>query len=137
MTINPTAPELFRIWITRIHRWQPRSWQDLPTEATALELAEPDCFTALEALAYLEGHNSAALGRQDRRWAVAVPVVLTYQGEPRPATSFFHAGLPCQRRVRATRLAAHAEARDRGPFYRDFCAGFQGSAQSPQRSRYI
>lgn len=81
---NTATPDLFRIWITRFHRWQPRSWQDLPPEATALELAEPDCFTAVEALAYLEGHNSVALGRQDRCWAVAVPVVLTYQGEPQP-----------------------------------------------------
>jgi hypothetical protein len=88
-TIESARSELFRIWITQFERWQPRSWQDLPREAVALELAEQGCFTAIDALAYVEGHNSAALARRDRRWAVAVPVVLAYEGDPAPGDKIF------------------------------------------------
>ena len=56
--------------------------RDLPSEAVAVELAEPGCYSATAALAYIEGHNSAALGRRDHRWAVAVPVTLAYEGDP-------------------------------------------------------
>ena len=89
MTTNTATAELFHIWITSFTRWQPRSWRDLPQEAVAIELAEPGCFTAADALAYIEGHNCAALGRRDRRWAVAVAVVLAYEGDPRPGELIF------------------------------------------------
>jgi len=83
------SPSTFRIWITRYQRWQPNSWQDLPDEAVAVELAEPGCFTASDALAYIEGHNRAAMARRDHHWAVAVPVVLAYEGEPAPGDTIF------------------------------------------------
>jgi len=83
------APELFHVWITKVDRWQPGSWQDLPPEATAIELAEVGCFNEAEALAYLEGHNTAALACRDRRWAVALPVVLSFAGDPCPGEVIF------------------------------------------------
>jgi hypothetical protein len=88
-TTNVAASDLYRIWITKFVRWQPHSWRDLPQEAIATELAEPGCFSAADALAYVEGHNTAALGRRDRRWAVAVPIVLAYEGDPRPGDVIF------------------------------------------------
>ncbi len=89
MTSKAGVPEQYRIWITHFQRWQPRSWRDLPREAVAVELAEPGCYSATAALAYIEGHNSAALGRCDHRWAVAVPVTLAYEGEPAPGDRIF------------------------------------------------
>jgi hypothetical protein len=38
---------------------------------------------------HIEGHNTAALGRRDRRWAVAMPVVLAYEGDPHPGDVIF------------------------------------------------
>ncbi|HEY2838103.1 MAG TPA: hypothetical protein VGJ26_03070 [Pirellulales bacterium] len=84
MTRNDIPQEVFRIWIAEVSHWQPDSWRDLPEEAVVLELAEPRCFSSGEAMAYIEGHNRAAIGRRDHRWAVAVPVVIAYQGDPRP-----------------------------------------------------
>jgi hypothetical protein len=89
MTTRKSTPDRFRIWITRFSSWQPRSWRDLPPEAVAIELAEVGCFSATEAVAYIEGHNTAAIGRRDRRWAVAVPVVLAYEGDPQPGDVIF------------------------------------------------
>jgi len=90
MTItNVSTSNLFRIWITRYTRWEPRSWRDLPSEAITVELAEPGCFGPAESLAYIEGHNTAAMGRRDRRWAVAVPIVLAYTGDPSPGDVIF------------------------------------------------
>jgi len=88
-TTNTTASGSYRIWITRFASWQPRSWRDLPQEAMAIELAEPGCFSAADALAYIEGHNTAALARRERRWAVAVPVVPTYDGDLHPGETIF------------------------------------------------
>lgn len=81
--------QVFRVWIARFSGWQPRSWRDLPDEAVVIELAEQGCFNSVDALAYLEGHNTAALGRRDCRWAVAIPVVPRYEGDPRPGQRIF------------------------------------------------
>jgi len=81
--VNPPQ-DIFRIWIARFADWQPGTWQDLPDEAVVLELAAPGWYDAHQAMAYIEGHNRAAIQRADDRWAVAVPVRLTYQGDPRP-----------------------------------------------------
>ncbi len=86
---NTASSAKFRIWITSFQRWQPQSWHDLPDEAVAVELAEVGCFNTADALAYLEGYNRAALARRDHRWAIAVPVVLAYEGEPAPGEVIF------------------------------------------------
>jgi hypothetical protein len=84
MTRNETPQDVFRIWIADVPHWQPGSWRDLPDDAVVVELAAPGCFSCGEAMAYIEGHNRAAIERQDHRWAVAVPVAIQYQGDPRP-----------------------------------------------------
>ncbi len=89
MTTRTAAAEKYRIWITTFEGWHPRSWRDLPREAVAVELAESGCFSAADALAYIEGFNSAAIGRRERRWAVAVPVTLAYDGDPTPGDRIF------------------------------------------------
>jgi hypothetical protein len=38
---------------------------------------------------HIEGHNRAALARRERRWAVAVPVVPTYDGDLHPGETIF------------------------------------------------
>ena len=60
-----------------------------PAKAVAVELAEPGCFNAVDALAYLEGFNTGGIGRGERRWAVAVSVTVAYEGDPRPGELIF------------------------------------------------
>ncbi|MBI2826696.1 MAG: hypothetical protein HYX69_18650 [Planctomycetia bacterium] len=82
MTTGHEGAEYFRVWIADCPAWEPRSWRDLPRQALAVEVAEPACLSADDALAYVQGHNTAALAHKDRRWAVAIPVVIVYEGEP-------------------------------------------------------
>lgn len=89
MTTRVVAAETYRLWIAKVDDWQPRSWRDLPREAVAIELAEPGCFSATDALAYLEGFNTAAIGRREHRWAVAVRITLAYEGDPAPGELIF------------------------------------------------
>jgi hypothetical protein len=84
MTSNEVPKDAFRIWIAEVSHWQPGSWRDLPDEAVVVELAAPGWFSSGEAMAYIEGHNRAAIERRDHRWAVAVPVVIQYEGDPQP-----------------------------------------------------
>ncbi|HVU85944.1 MAG TPA: hypothetical protein VHD36_01400 [Pirellulales bacterium] len=88
MTIRTATAERYRIWIAKFQDWQPRSWRDLPREAVAVELAESGCFSANDALAYIEGFNRVAIGRSDHRWAVAMPVI-AYEGDPAPGELIF------------------------------------------------
>lgn len=85
--------DVFRIWIATSHHWQPGSWRDLPEEAVVVELALPGWFSSREAMAYVDGHNRAAIERRDHRWAVAVPVVIHFQGDPRPGDRIAPRGL--------------------------------------------
>jgi hypothetical protein len=84
MTKNDIPQDVFRIWIADVSHWQPGSWRDLPDDAVVVELAAPGWYSSGEAMAYIEGHNRAAIQRQDHRWAVAVPVVITIEGDPNP-----------------------------------------------------
>ncbi len=74
---------LFRVWITRFERWQPRAWDELPPRATAVEPAEPMALSAREAIRFLEGFNRTMLARLLPIWAVAVPVTIHYEGDLR------------------------------------------------------
>lgn len=76
-------PLRFRVWITRYDDWQPRSLLDRPPRAIAVEPAEKGTMTARQAAAYVEAFNRAAFESGRRVWALAVPVVVRYEGEPR------------------------------------------------------
>jgi len=74
----------FRVWIARYEHWQPGSCTDVPPAVVAIEPAERDTMSADEAATYVEAFNRAALGRSGSLWAVALPVTVRYEGEPRP-----------------------------------------------------
>jgi len=81
----------FRLWLVQcdIH-WNPARWDEVPSHALALEPvvdAAPapqgdGCVSADQAAAYLEAFNQAMIVGHQRRWAVALPVEIRYDGEP-------------------------------------------------------
>jgi hypothetical protein len=81
-TLKPAeARELFRIWLAEYAGRRPQHWFDVPRQARALERADERCLSAAAAREFLEGFNRVR--RNDRLWAVAVPVVVRIDGEPR------------------------------------------------------
>ena len=74
----------FRVWIARYEHWQPECHRQVPPAAVAVEPAEGGTMSAEEAATYVEAFNRAALARPGRLWAVALPVRIRYEGEPRP-----------------------------------------------------
>jgi len=78
-----TSSLRFRVWIVRYQDWQPRNLLDRPDRAVAVEPAERNTMRAEQATVYVEAFNRAALAAGRRLWAVAVPVVVRYEGEPR------------------------------------------------------
>jgi len=76
------GPALYRVWLAEYEGPRPRNWSDVPRRARAVEPAEPQCVTAAAAREFVEGFNRVR--RSDRLWAVAVPVVVRIDGEPRP-----------------------------------------------------
>ncbi len=78
----------YRVWLYAYRDWQPISCSDLPSEAVAVEEAEPRTFSAKEAARYVRAFNITALrvsSENGRKiWAVALPVAVFYLGDPRP-----------------------------------------------------
>jgi len=91
-----TDPRCYRVWIARYDRWEPTGPGDVPPGAVALEPAEEGTMTDLEARAYAEAFNRIAAHGQRKIWAVALPVVIRYEGEPQPGQPLD--GLPGGRR---------------------------------------
>jgi hypothetical protein len=79
--------QLYRIWIAGFENWRPTAWSDVPPRAIALEPAEADALSDAQARAFLEGFNGHMLREAKRLWAVAVPVVVGYQGDARASES--------------------------------------------------
>ena len=81
----------YRLWLVQcdIH-WNPTRWDEVPSHALALEpvvdaALSPvgdGCVSADQAAAYLEAFNQAMIAGDQRRWAVALPVEIRYDGEP-------------------------------------------------------
>jgi len=71
----------YRVWITASGDWQPNDPHDIPPDATALEPAEEGVFPARRAARYVTAFNRTALARGLRVWAVALPVVVRYEGD--------------------------------------------------------
>lgn len=99
----------YRIWIAGYDDWQPSDWHDVPPRAIALEPADTFALSAAQAQSFLEGFNREMLHNQmlqgqmlqgqmlhgqtvqgqmlhgvRRLWAVAVPVLVCYEGDPHP-----------------------------------------------------
>jgi hypothetical protein len=74
----------YRVWIAAYQQWQPANCQDVPPQAIALEPAEQGTMSARQARRYVAAFNRAALGQGRRLWAIALPVAVRYEGDPRP-----------------------------------------------------
>jgi hypothetical protein len=79
-----SGERLFRLWIATYADWRPARWSDLPPRATAVEPVEDGAYSADEAALFLEGFNSAMLASDRPIWAVAVEVVIRYEGDAVP-----------------------------------------------------
>jgi hypothetical protein len=73
-----------RVWIVRYEEAAPTGWHDVPADAVAIEPAEGRTMTAGQARRYVEAFNRTAFGRARKVWAVALPVRIRYEGDPRP-----------------------------------------------------
>jgi hypothetical protein len=71
----------FRVWITSSGDWHPNDPHDIPPDATVIEPAEERVFSASLAARYVAAFNRAALAGHRRVWAVALPVVVRYEGD--------------------------------------------------------
>jgi hypothetical protein len=74
-------PGLCRVWLAEYDGPRPRRWSDVPRRARAVAPLDPRCVPTAAANEFVEGFNRAR--RNDRLWAVAVPVVVRIDGEPR------------------------------------------------------
>jgi hypothetical protein len=74
----------YRVWITRIGLRMPQDCADVPPDAVAREPAEPEAMSAAQAARYVEAFNRTAQARRRKLRAVALPVTVTYEGEPVP-----------------------------------------------------
>lgn len=135
-------------WSDDFADWRPVQWNQLPPQATALELIDEALYSAEEAAMFLQGFNTLMLDHDRPIWAVAVRVTLRYEGdaqcgmsvqghafaressasdEMEPGGNSPPAGSPVTGPVPCGDTEA---ARD--PLQRDH---FHGFGQSPQRSR--
>lgn len=73
--------QVYRLWISRYEGWAPNRWDDVPPEAVALEPAVEGVYSAAQAAAFVEGFNTEMLRDVQRRWAVAIPVTIRYDGD--------------------------------------------------------
>jgi hypothetical protein len=83
----------YRVWIVRYEGWRPSQWHDVPPDAVAVEPAEPGAMTGRRAQKYVEAFNRATQSGTRKLWAVALPVVIRYVGDPQPGESLAASGL--------------------------------------------
>ena len=76
-----TVETRYRLWICTYGRYRPRTWDQVLPRVRAVQPAVDGSFNAAQARAFLEGFNSAMLERPDGRWAVAVPVTVSYEND--------------------------------------------------------
>jgi len=81
---RPPTPRRYRVWIARVEGWQPADPGARPPRAWAVEPAETEIMSARQAQQYTLAFNRAILRSGRKWWAVAVPVDVRYDGEPRP-----------------------------------------------------
>jgi len=72
----------FRVWIVAYEGAAPTDWCSLPPGAIAVTPAERGTMSARRAGVYVEAFNRAAVAGPAKRWAVALPVSVRYEGEP-------------------------------------------------------
>jgi hypothetical protein len=77
----------YRVWLAASQDFAPQSSSDVPPDAVALRPAEPGTMSARQAARYVGAFNRAARARGTKIRAVALPVAVRYDGEPRPGQS--------------------------------------------------
>ena len=82
---------------------------DVPPRAIALEIVEDVLYSANEAAIFLHGFNGCMLTDDQSIWAVAVPVVVRYDGDATP-------GMPVKGHAFASTSPAQADADVSGSF---------------------
>lgn len=80
--------QVYRLWISRYESWAPSRWDDVPPEALALEPAIDGVYSSAQAAAFVEGFNTEMLRDAQRRWAIAIPVTVRYDGDLEPGQRF-------------------------------------------------
>jgi hypothetical protein len=73
-----------RVWIVRYEGDSPPNWCGVPPRAIAQEPAERRTMTCRQANRYVEAFNRAAVAGRRKVWAVALPVTVSYEGDPKP-----------------------------------------------------
>jgi hypothetical protein len=81
---KPVEKQRRRVWIVRYEGPPPARLDGVPAGAVAMEPAERGTFSARAARRYAAAFNRAALAGRRRVWAVPVPVMVRYEGEPSP-----------------------------------------------------
>lgn len=84
---NGRRPGRYRVWLAAYQHSAPQRDSDVPPDAVALKPAEPGTMSARQAARYVRAFNRAARAGGTRTWAVALPVAVRYDGEPRPGQS--------------------------------------------------
>ena len=74
----------YRVWLCTLAEWSPEGPSDVPPSATAVEPAEDGTMSAEQAARYVESFNQEMLAGRQGFWAVAIPVSISYHGEPTP-----------------------------------------------------
>jgi hypothetical protein len=74
----------YRVWIVEYADWQPRDPRGVPPQARALEPAEEGTMSARQARLYTQSFNRTILAARRQVWAVAVPVIVRYEGDLLP-----------------------------------------------------
>ncbi|MEN6450359.1 MAG: hypothetical protein ABFC96_07710 [Thermoguttaceae bacterium] len=79
-----TGRERCRVWIVRYEGPRPNGWHASPPDAVAVEPAERRTMSVQQANRYVEAFNRGTAAGGRKVWAVALPVTVRYEGEPRP-----------------------------------------------------
>jgi hypothetical protein len=86
------ASTQFRVWLTRCREAAGSAGLDPALGAVAIEPAEEGTMSGPEARAYVATFNRVAALKPSRIRAVAVPIRITYEGEPRPGQTLGSVG---------------------------------------------
>ena len=80
---RPAVANRYRVWIFAVGNSKPNDPDTVPPDAAALEVAERGTMSAWQAARYVETFNKTAQSVAARIRAVALPVAVHYEGEPR------------------------------------------------------
>jgi len=94
MSKNPcqNRPVRYRVWIAAFCERRPEDLAGVPPEKVATEPAEKGTMSARQAARYVRAFNRVAVAGGRKVRAVALPVRVLYDGEPRPGQKLDNVG---------------------------------------------